>query len=274
MASIEIHPKYKKMLKKLDNLKEQLSVIIEDKEYLIYHKAVYLKTEYINKVGKLEYELFKLECNISRIKRKIDMVQAAINLQESINEAEIDEELDKEYEEYIEELKRMSKDMELANYLNNCETLTGEEVSVLKKLYRKLAKRLHPDLNPSMTKEQKALWVKVNDAYESTDIEMLKVLYEFTMEYEPLESYDDVNMIEELEAKVEFLKKKIMDMLLEIEKIQEKFPLNMIEFLKDEEEVYKKQKQLKESIQGGRVILKELEGYLSMIMTDTGGILN
>lgn len=65
-----------------------------------------------------------------------------------------------------------------------------------------------------------------------------------------------------------------MDMLLEIEKIQEKFPLNMIEFLKDEEEVYKKQKQLKESIQGGRVILKELEGYLSMIMTDTGGILN
>ncbi len=274
MGNIELHPQYKKLLKKLDNLKEQLSVIIEDREYLIYHKAVYLKTEYINKVGELEYELFKLECNISRIRRKITMVQAAINLQEPINEIEIDEELDKEYEEYIEELEKMSKDMELANYLNNCETLTGEEVSVLKKLYRKLAKRLHPDLNPSMTKEQKALWVKVNDAYESTDIEMLKVLYEFTMEYEPLESYDDINMVEELEEKVGFFKKKIMDMLLEIEKIQEKFPFNMMEFLKDEEEVHKKQKQLKESIQGGRVILKELEGYLSMIMTDTGGILN
>lgn len=275
MTHITLHPKYNRLLDKLNKLKEQLSVIIEDRDYLLHHKAMSIKTEYIIKVGKLEYELFELECKVSRLKRKIHMVQAAINLQMPIDEDEIEKQLDKEYKEYIEELKKMSKDIEIANMINDCNELTTEEVVLLKKLYRKLAKVLHPDLNPGLTEKQKALWMRAQKAYEMSNIDMLKILYELAVEEDNLgNNYSKIGAIEELEEKIKFFKNKIKDLLLELEKINETFPSNKEEFLKNDEKVYKKQQKIKKTIGERKLMLKELEGYLSMIMENKGGILN
>ncbi len=275
MTYITIHPEYNRLLEKLNKLKEQLSVIIEDRDYLLHHKAIYIKTEYINKVGKLEYELFELECKVSRLKRKINMVQAAINLQMPIDEDEIEKQLDKEYKEYIEELRKMSKDIEIANMIKDCDELTLEDVAFIKKLYRKLAKVLHPDLNPGLTEKQKALWMRAQKAYEMSNIDMLKILYELAVEDGGLDTkYSKINTIEELEEKIKFFKEKIKDLLLEIGKTREAFPLNKEKFLKDDEEVYKRQKEIIKNIHERKLILKELEGYLSMIMDDNYGILN
>ncbi len=275
MVDIIFHPEYARVLKEIDKLKEQLSIIIEDRADLLHHKAIYWKTEYINKIGALEYELFELEVNISRTKRKIEMIQAAINLQKPINEKKMDIQLDKEYEVYIKELKDRAKDIDWVNYLNSCETLTKEETILLKKLYRKLAKMLHTDLNPNTTEEQKVLWRRVAEAYELADIEMLKTLYELAVENKPVDDWDnDVNPIEELNEKIKFLKKKIMDMLIEIDKIKEKFPFNMVEFLKDEYKVHERQVELKADIEEAKEILKELEEYLIMIIPSYGDLLN
>lgn len=88
-----------------------------------------------------------------------------INLQVLINEEHIEEQLDKEYEEYIEKAKQMASNIYVASYLDDCEKLTGEETTELKKIYHAIIKLIYPDVNDNLTKEQKALWNRVTDAW-------------------------------------------------------------------------------------------------------------
>jgi vacuolar-type H+-ATPase subunit I/STV1 len=268
-----IDPQYEALHKKYTALKNQISIVIEDRAELVHHKAVALKTEYIMKIGRLEYELFEIECNIARTRRKIDMIQACINLQVPINEEQIEQQLDKEYEEYIEKLKQMASDIDVANYLDNCEKLTVEETAELKKTYRAIIKLIHPDVNDNLTEEQKALWNRVNDAYETGNIEMLKVLYELVLDNETIENTentDDENEIDVLKTKVEFLQKKIKDLLQDIEKIKKAFPFNIVDFLKDEEKIHNKQEELHKSIKEAERVLEELNTYLLMLKPTNG----
>lgn len=58
------------------------------------------------------------------------------------------------------------------------ETLTHEELQneekAIKKLYRKIARKLHPDKTINATPEQQELWHAAKTAYETSDIETLK----------------------------------------------------------------------------------------------------
>ena len=42
------------------------------------------------KIGKLEYTIFEYQCNILRIKRKIEIIQAALNREQPYDINEID----------------------------------------------------------------------------------------------------------------------------------------------------------------------------------------
>ncbi len=52
----------------------------------------------------------------------------------------------------------------------------ASEPSRLKERYRILVRRLHPDLNPEVTPEQKRLWNQVQSAYREKDLEQLDLL--------------------------------------------------------------------------------------------------
>ena len=56
-----------------------------------------IETAYMLALGSLEYKAFELNCNVLRIKRKIDLIQAKKNRQEKIALSAIDKLLDKEF---------------------------------------------------------------------------------------------------------------------------------------------------------------------------------
>ena len=62
-----------------------------------------------------------------------------------------------------------------ANFLLS-NLLSPERSAELRKLYRKLAKELHPDVNQNLTEQQKNLWHAVRRAYESGDLESMRAL--------------------------------------------------------------------------------------------------
>lgn len=158
MSNVFIHPEYKKLLINLKKLREQMAIVLSDRAYLINHKFRYLKTEYITKIGIYEHNLFDLEYRISRLTRKINIIQNAIKLNFPVNINLIEKELDIEFRGYIKKLEEMSRDRNTANCLVNHKILSKEDCNSLNSLYRSLAIRLHPDLNPSQTDSQKVLW--------------------------------------------------------------------------------------------------------------------
>ena len=87
----------------------------------------------------------------------------------------------------------MASDIDVANYLEDCEKLTTEETVELKKTYRAIVKLIHPDVNDNLSEEQKALWNRVTDAYETGNIEMLKVLYELALDNEAIENTENMD---------------------------------------------------------------------------------
>lgn len=265
MSEIQIHPECDELLSKLESLKEQVVIKIEEREYLINHIYKYLKTEYITKVGVYEYEVFEIDCNISRIKRKISMIQAAINLQAPIDLKLVEQELDKEFKDYMRQLEELEKEKDIALFLKKCEMLTTEEVTKLKKLYKALAKELHPDLNPNLTKEKSNLWNRAVEAYEASNLGMLEILYDMILKEKAEEKNDNI-VKDALNDKVLFYEKKLSSLINEIAKIKESFPFNQEANINDEQWVKERQEELKNSIIDKKTSLSELEEYLSMML--------
>lgn len=271
MSNLQIHPKYQSLIDKYNILKEELASLIETKDHLIEHRGIKLQTDYINKIGKYEYEFFEIETKILRIHRKIQMIQTKINHQEVVDEEEIEKQLDWEYKEYMDKLKMMAENIKIAKEISNLRDLSIEESKELKGLYIEIAKKLHPDLNSNITGKEEALWQRAKDAYEMGDLDLLKIFYEMAMENEKVE---ETNSMEELRGKIKFFKNKIYTISKEIETIQKEFPFNQEAFLMDEEKVEEKQEELKEEIEIVKLILEMSEKELLELLPSKSNYLN
>lgn len=119
----------------------------------------------------------------------------------------------------------------------------------LKELYRRLVKKLHPDMNENITEREKELWNKVQEAYREGDIDTLEEIYNEINENPVDEVEENEDGREKLEKLIELLRKQRARLLTEIEIIKNDFPYCEKEFLEDEDAVARKQQELTEMIE-------------------------
>jgi hypothetical protein len=75
------------------------------------------------------------------------------------------------------ELGERSRDKRAAGGRPHAESAAAAHASTrLKELYRKLARRLHPDVHREMTAQKTEWWHQAQAAYEAGDVEQLEVL--------------------------------------------------------------------------------------------------
>lgn len=266
MGDVIINPEYLKLIEEVKQLKEDIANLYEEKDELLYHTCKIIETEYMSKVGVLEYKLYEFQCKILRLKRKIELYQININRQEVPNEKEIEEKLDAEYKEYEKKLNKMSNDIQEALDRKNCSFLSEEDGKELKNIYRRLIKKLHPDLNKESSEKNKNLFLQVTRAYENGDLETLKNLELLTNEIVEKENIETGEFEELKNSKLKY--KEIVKELLEtIKKIKESYPYNKKEFLKSDILVQKKKEKLSQQMEMYKEvyinlekILKELKG--------------
>lgn len=266
MGDVIINPEYLKLIEEVKQLKEDIANLYEEKDELLYHTCKIIETEYMSKVGVLEYKLYEFQCKILRLKRKIELYQININRQEVPNEKEIEEKLDAEYKEYEKKLNKMSNDIQEALDRKNCSFLSEEDGKELKNIYRRLIKKLHPDLNKESSEKNKNLFLQVTRAYENGDLETLKNLELLTNEIVEKENIETGEFEELKNSKVKY-KEIVKEMLETIKKIKESYPYNKKEFLKSDILVQKKKEELSQQMEMYKEvyinlekILKELKG--------------
>ncbi|MBR7007505.1 MAG: hypothetical protein IKH90_02600 [Ruminococcus sp.] len=158
----------------------------DDKRYDEYEQLILrrdaLKKEaegymhlYIHEFGDLIVELLNKKINCIKKKRMIAFCQRHANRGERVNMKELDEYIKAETEEYNKKLAEMTEKNEMCKQFR---TLPEDEVLIIKQLYRSIAKKLHPDINPLTAVDEMLyeLWNRVTLAYNNNDLKAIQEL--------------------------------------------------------------------------------------------------
>lgn len=226
---------------------------------MIENEVAILTALYLKKLGRFQLELLQKQTEAARLKMKMNLLQSAINRNEQPNLRAIENELNRRLQIYYAEIEFKSAQLDEAkNVLSHL--ISEEDVLKLKEIFRVLCKKLHPDLNPHQTEEEKDLFIKVKAAYDLQKLSDLQniLLYldDSNREKLTLISGDEkLERIKHLENNIEALKDKIAQ-------IKQSFPFTMEELIFDEERILQKQDEILNQI---KTFEEEIEKYLNII---------
>lgn len=236
----------------LIDLEEKLAALIEEYDHLRLHVADDIEASYMRKIGFCEVKVYEYECDVARMRRKIDLVRKARNRHERVDVTEIEAELDAEWVHYEEEKERRLKECTKSLSRLNATMMTPEETKRFKSLYKSLVKALHPDVNPAADAAEAALFIEITKAYKDGDLKQLEVLAVLA------ESIDSkrppaVDTFREIEMRRIAVEQNLRMINELIEALKSSRPFDLIGFLDDSDAVAKKRSELKET-------MKQLKG--------------
>lgn len=260
--SIVLFPQYEELSKEVQNLRAELSALVQERDALMLVECRRIETAYLLAFGELEYKLYELQCAILRLKRKIDLIQARKNRQDEVVAEAIESELDYEFSEYQAKLNEYIDDMEAAAERSKRDAPSdGETAAELKKLYRSIVKALHPDLNPDVSDAQIKLFHDAVQAYENGDLESIRVIA--AMVTAPTPFANNVDGIKLLMKEKERLTSLLQSIKADIERIKGMYPYTLKEIVQDEERTAARKAELEEIIRQWSDTLKLYEAKVA-----------
>ena len=250
------------LIKSTDSKYEEYENLLLERDQ-ITKEAGQIWTVYLQLFGKLITDNYeeKLEC--IKCKKTIAYYQNALNHGGVVDSAAMEKYMEQEMAEYYANLRRMLKENEDAN---NAGTSTPYEVARAKTLYRRLAKLIHPDINPETdhSKELQELWQRILIAYHHNDVKDLSELEVLVRKVLKELGSEDVKVnIPDIEEKIEALKS-------EIEGIKQTEPY-CLRFLVEDEEAAEKKIELREELETYQKYHKELNEVIFK-MLQSGGL--
>jgi hypothetical protein len=236
------YARYEELINRRDELKKQA---------FQYH------TEYVKMFGDLILELFRKKIECIRKKKTIEYCQAALNHGNNVDQEQLQAYLEKEMADFQAQLNNMVKEHEDAL---KSTTVTEKDMLEIKRIYHRLVKKIHPDINPAVTvsEELMDLWHRVSVAYSCNSLKDLQELEVLVMQ--ALESVDlDYLDIPNLEEKISDLEKEIMK-IMETDPYQYKF------LLADSKAVEAKKEDLKAELKTYEDYSRQLDEVLEGIL--------
>ena len=241
-GNVIVFPDFEKLKSEVEKMRTELSMLLLERDELQFVICKNIETEYMLKLGSIEYKAYKAQCAALRLKRKIELIQAKKNRQEKVIISAIEETLDSEFAEYQKQLNEQIDKMNDALKRSKAEVLSNEDNKKFKKLYRKIVKALHPDINPDVSEAQVQLFDNAVSAYKNGDLNTLKIIGEMVGNSPlPEQHKDALTQLNEEKERLQNLLKVIRD---SIEQIKSKYPYTMKEIIEDEEQTEQKTKEL------------------------------
>jgi uncharacterized small protein (DUF1192 family) len=250
-------------------LKEGYVKLMNDRDVMLEWGKPQLEALYATKIGTLQLEKLKLQLSVKGLKRKIELTHQFINKNEQPDfifiELQIAGELANAEANIIQQTNEIFKAKILLTHLES-----PERSAELRKIFRTVAKQLHPDINFNLTEEQLQIWYRMKDAYHTGDLERLKALQ---VVYEnQINEKRNANETgeEEIILQNTTLKEGITLLEEEIEKLKQQFPFNIQDKINNEEWVVQQQELLKNEIEKLKQYEKELQTEYEKLMNIYG----
>lgn len=240
----EGYSRYEELLLERDKLRKQ---------------AFQYEINYTREFGDLITKVFEQKIECIRKKKMISFCQIRINQGKDIEQAELQSYLDVQMKEYNEHLKQMVAENEASK---KSKEISQNDLLQIKKTYRKLAKLIHPDINP-MTNENtnlKEIWNEIVIDYECNNLNELQ-------EDEVLVK----NAIEGMntgviEIEIPDIEKRIEVLQAEIDEIMHTNPYMYKYILDDNEAINETKKDLQEELNSYIEYEKELDKIIEEML--------
>ncbi len=257
------------LLQQHEILKAAYVKLLNDKDILLSWGKPQLEALYATRIGVHQINLLQLQLRIKALKRKIELIQSAINTQQPYNVDEIELLVAQELANAEEKIMQQTGVINAAkNLLSNLDT--PQRSAEIKAMFKQFAKQLHPDVNPDLTAEQMELWHKIKNAYKYGDLEQLKafqVVYE--KELNQLKTQAAALTESEILLRNDVMKEGIKVLYEQVNEIKLQYPFTIEEQIRDEEWVAKEVEKIYEQIAQLNNYEKELVAkYSNLINTN------
>ena len=284
-------------------LRAEVLDLTAERDRLKYRVCPAILADYNRRIGQIELEIMEAVLRVRKLRRMIEVLQAARNRGEDPDYEEAVRTADSEYRAYEQEVHEKAEEYRnrffpprpgicSEEYRNasagrtygqadsdgNQDTENGEEEDQqgadkydredkeeLGALYRRIMKELHPDVNPDITPEELDLLHQAMEAYKNGDIETLRKIAAI-LDGRSIEDkvIEEVDQLRRIRDDLAFLKESL---LAEIEDIKTSFPYTLKDFLNNKEAVRKKQEELRETLARWQEQEKVLQERLDQLHT-------
>ena len=222
-------------------------------------EADQIRLNYLREFGEEITAAFQARIDCIALKKSITFCQMKKNAGEEIDPISMQEYIDNSMLAYREQLNGLLSEVEAGQNLQTIPFLDAEEI---KKIYRRVAKRLHPDIYPQTAEDPELmeLFQRVLTAYRANDLKAIREAETLINRY--LEEHGE----EPFPGEIENLPEKIADLEREIANIMQTEPYTYKVLLQDPEAVEQKHKELAEEIASYQNYQKELQAHLESLI--------
>lgn len=225
LGDINFNIEYNRKMKLIDSLKSEIAILVEKREYLVKDKKPFLESKYMMTIGKHEKERLEIEIEVRALKRELSIRRAALNRGEKVTSEEIKEVLKKELRLWQNKINEYANQIKKSELFLKLPRMDVEETKEFKSLYKKLVKRLHPDLN-EFNEKSKFLWLRTCAAYKDGDLDELRTLICIVQNEEEDENYLEKNLLL-IDDKIDELQQIFHNINNQIEELHSTFPFTI-----------------------------------------------
>ena len=237
------YTQYEALLLRRDSLKK------EAMDYL---------NDYIRVFGELTMAVYEQQIECIKLKKAIAFCQTAANYGRKPDREQLGAFLQQEMAEYYQKLRQMADNNQA---FKDAEAVPEHDVLRIKKIYRDIAKKLHPDISPMTGKypELLELWYRLVTAYncnslqEAEEVQML------------INSFLERSGEDHFEITIPNINRKIAALEAEIKQIITTTPYTYKELLNDLSAVETKKETLREELETYRDYAAELQEILDQL---------
>lgn len=220
-------------------------------------------TAYVQTFGQLMTDVYEEKIECIKARKTIAFYQRALNHGGVVDQEALESWLTKEMSAYYANLKKLQEDY---GKCKDAPSSTPYEVQRSKTLYRRLAKRIHPDIFPETDRQEnlKELWQRILTAYAHNDVRALSELEVLVRKVLKDLGSPGINIdIPDIEDRIDSLKAEIDDII-------HSEPYTYGSLLEDEEAVEKKKTELQKELEDYRKYHAELKDAIMQMVTKGG----
>lgn len=104
-----------KLLEEIKRLRTQLAALIQTKEQLEYYICPELGARWASEFGEMKNRIYHQQLSILELKRRIEIMRAALNREKTVSQEDVDQKVNEEYQDYeqkVDEEYQKAKDAE------------------------------------------------------------------------------------------------------------------------------------------------------------------